>query len=280
MFSYQKTLKKKISISGIGLHSGQPVKINLVPSNPNTGINFIYKKQKIKAIWNNAIVSQLCTKLQKNNIILSTIEHLMASLSGLGITNLIIETSSSEIPILDGSAQEFVDIFKETGFVNQEQKIKILKIKKKITYSKDDKYIEILPSTSKNLIIDYTINYKDELIKKQNLVYEHNQENFLNIYKARTFCLHEDLEKIFAAGLAKGGSLENAIVVSGNKILNQGGLRYKNEFVKHKVLDCIGDLYLAEFQIYGNVKSFGGGHELNLMLLKEIFRSKDNFELI
>jgi len=280
VFSYQKTLKKKISISGIGLHSGQPVKINLVPSDPNTGINFIYKKQKIKAIWNNAIVSQLCTKLEKNNIILSTIEHLMASLSGLGITNLIIETSSSEIPILDGSAQEFVDTFKETGFINQEKKIKILKIKKKIIFSKDDKYIEILPSTSKNLIIDYTINYKDELIKKQNLVYEHNQENFLNIYKARTFCLHEDLEKIFAAGLGKGGSLENAIVVSGNKILNQGGLRYKNEFVKHKILDCIGDVYLSGYQIWGKIKTLSGGHETNLMLLKEVFSDNNNYDLV
>lgn len=280
MFSNQHTISKKIVFSGVGLHSGNTVNIILIPEKKDSGINFIFKNNQIKASWKNAEISQLCTKIKKKDIRLSTIEHLMSALSGLGITNLSIQISSDEVPILDGSAKEFYEKILEIGLVNQKVPQKIINIKKKIMYKENGKFIQIEPNNHKKLIVDCTIDFKDEFVKKQHFKYEHSFENYKDIYKARTFCFHKDLEKIFAMGLAKGGSLDNAIVVSGNKILNQGGLRYKNEFVKHKILDCIGDLYLAEFQIYGNVKSFGGGHELNLMLLKEIFRSKDNFELI
>jgi len=280
VFSSQHTILKKIVFSGVGLHSGNTVNIILIPEKKDSGINFIFKNNQIKASWKNAEISQLCTKIKKKDIRLSTIEHLMSALSGLGITNLSIQISSDEVPILDGSAKEFYEKILEIGLVNQKVPQKIINIKKKIMYKENGKFIQIEPNNHKKLIVDCTIDFKDEFVKKQHFKYEHSFENYKDIYKARTFCFHKDLEKIFAMGLAKGGSLDNAIVVSGNKILNQGGLRYKNEFVKHKVLDCIGDLYLAEFQIYGNVKSFGGGHELNLMLLKEIFRSKDNFELI
>ena len=280
MFSNQHTISKKIVFSGVGLHSGNTVNIILIPEKKDSGINFIFKNNQIKASWKNAEISQLCTKIKKKDIQLSTIEHLMSALSGLGITNLSIQISSDEVPILDGSAKEFYEKIIEIGLVNQKVPQKIINIKKKIIYKENGKFIQIEPNNNKKLIVDCTIDFKDEFVKTQHFKYEHSFENYKNIYKARTFCFHKDLEKIFAMGLAKGGSLDNAIVVSGNKILNQGGLRYKNEFVKHKILDCIGDLYLAEFQIYGNLKSFGGGHELNLMLLKEIFRSKDNFELI
>jgi len=280
VFSNQHTISKKIVFSGVGLHSGNTVNIILIPEKKDSGINFIFKNNQIKASWKNAEISQLCTKIKKKEIQLSTIEHLMSALSGLGITNLSIQISSDEVPILDGSAKEFYEKIIEIGLVNQKVPQKIINIKKKIIYKENGKFIQIEPNNHKKLIVDCTIDFKDEFVKKQHFKYEHSFENYKNIYKARTFCFHKDLEKIFAMGLAKGGSLDNAIVVSGNKILNQGGLRYKNEFVKHKILDCIGDLYLAEFQIYGNLKSFGGGHELNLMLLKEIFRSKDNFELI
>ena len=280
MISNQHTISKKIVFSGVGLHSGNTVNIILIPEKKDSGINFIFKNNQIKASWKNAEISQLCTKIKKKDIRLSTIEHLMSALSGLGITNLSIQISSDEVPILDGSAKEFYEKILEIGLVNQKVPQKIINIKKKIMYKENGKFIQIEPNNHKKIIVDCTIDFKDEFVKKQHFKYEHSFENYKDIYKARTFCFHKDLEKIFAMGLAKGGSLDNAIVVSGNKILNQGGLRYKNEFVKHKILDCIGDLYLAEFQIYGNVKSFGGGHELNLMLLKEIFRSKDNFELI
>lgn len=277
---FQKTILKPITFNGIGLHTGEPVKIKLIPAPEDHGINFIYKKKKIQATWKNAVISQLCTKLNKNGLYLSTIEHLMSSLSGLGISNLIIETSSSEMPIMDGSSKDFVERILESGLKKQNKVTKIIKVKKKISYFIENKYIQIEPTDNKRLIVDYKIDYKDEFIKKQDLVYEHSEKNYMDIYQARTFCLHKDLEKIFSLGLAKGGSLDNAIVVSGNKILNQGGLRYNNEFVKHKVLDCVGDLYLAGYQVIGKLKTFGGGHELNLIILKELFKNKDNFEII
>ena len=280
MYINQKTISDQISFEGIGLHSGDPVKIFLIPEDINHGIIFSYNNQSIKASWKNAIISQLCTKIKNEKFYLSTIEHLMSALSGLGITNLTIKVDSNEMPILDGSSYEYVNKILEAGIIDQNINQKILKIKKKVSYKLDEKYIEIEPNNKDSLTIDYTIDYKDEFIKKQTLSYEHNFEEYQKIYMARTFCLHKDLEKIFSMGLAKGGSLDNAIVVSGNKILNQGGLRYPDEFVKHKVLDCVGDLYLAEHQIWGHVTTYGGGHELNLMLLKEIFQNEKNYELI
>ena len=280
MFSNQKTILKEVSFSGIGLHSGEPVNITLLPDDIDTGINFFYKKKKIKASWKNAVISQLCTKIKKDNVYLSTIEHLMSALCGLGITNLLIKISSGEVPILDGSAKDFVNNILKIGFKEQKKKRKFIKLKKTITFEDKKKFIKIVPTNENKFTVDYTIDYKDELIKKQQFLYNHSYEDYKKIYLARTFCLQQDLEKIFAMGLAKGGSLENAIVVSGNKILNQGGLRYKDEFVRHKVLDCIGDLYLSEHQILGEVTTSGGGHELNLMLLKKIFEDKDNFDVI
>ncbi len=280
MQHFQKTIKSKLSFEGIGLHSGLPVKISLYPEKIDTGIYFLFKKKKIKANWTKAISSQLCTKLASGNLIISTCEHLMSALNGLGVTNLCIEINESELPILDGSSKEFYESILKVGTLVQKKFKKIIKIKKEIKYSIGKKFISIKPNKYDHLEIDYTIDYNDQLIKKQNLNYIHNELNYKNIYQARTFCLHEDLEKIFSLGLAKGGSLDNAIVVSGKKILNQGGLRYKNEFVKHKILDCIGDLYLAGFDLIGKIVTYQGSHELNIMLLKEIFKSDNNFTII
>ena len=280
MFIHQQTIAKELIFSGIGLHSGKSVKIKLLPGDEDDGINFLINNKKIKALWKKAEVSQLCTKLKENNQYLSTIEHLMSALSGLGISNLNIETSSEEMPILDGSAKDYVDQIINQGIIKQSKPQKILKIKKKISYKSDDKFIEIEPTDKNELIINYTIDYKDDFIKKQKIIYKHSLNNYKDIYKARTFCLHKDLEKIFSLGLAKGGSLDNAIVVSGKKILNQGGLRYQNEFVKHKVLDCIGDIYLAGHQICGKITTYGGGHELNLMILKKLFVDQNNYEIL
>ena len=278
MFKKQITIKKAITFKGIGLHSGEPVSLKLSPEKKNTGIIFYKKNKKIKASWKNAEVSQLCTKIKNKNITISTIEHLMSALSSLGITNLKIEISGSEIPILDGSAKIFLDEILKVGTLEQDANQKFIKIKKKVLYEDKEKFICINPIKEKKLIIDFTIDYNDQYIKKQKLVYTHSPDNFRDIYLARTFCLQKDLEKIFSLGLGKGGSLDNAIIVSENKILNQGGLRYPNEFVKHKILDCIGDLYLAENQIWGKVETYGGGHELNLLLLREVFKNKENYE--
>ena len=280
MYKSQNTLTKIIDFTGIGLHSGEKVKISLIPNAIDTGINFKINNTLILASWQNAVVSQLCTRLKFGENAISTIEHLMAAISGLGITNLIIKINSNEVPILDGSSKEFVDEIRNVGIVEQKKKQKILKILRKVEYKDQEKFIRISPSKKKNLSIDYTIDYKDQFIKKQNLKYTHSEENFLKIYKSRTFCLHNDLERIFSMGLAKGGSLDNAIVVSGNKILNQGGLRYNNEFVRHKTLDCIGDLYLAGYQIWGDLVTYQGGHELNLRLLREILADKKNYKIV
>ena len=280
MYKSQNTLSKIINFTGIGLHSGEKVKISLIPNAIDTGINFKINNTLILASWQNAVVSQLCTRLKFGENAISTIEHLMAAISGLGITNLIIKINSNEVPILDGSSKEFVDEIRNVGIVEQKKKQKILKILRKVEYKDQEKFIRISPSKKNNLSIDYTIDYKDQFIKKQNLKYTHSEENFLKIYKSRTFCLHNDLERIFSMGLAKGGSLDNAIVVSGNKILNQGGLRYNNEFVRHKTLDCIGDLYLAGYQIWGDLVTYQGGHELNLRLLREILADKKNYKII
>ena len=280
MYKSQNTLSKIVDFTGIGLHSGEKVKISLIPTATDTGINFKINNTLILASWQNAVVSQLCTRLKFGENAISTIEHLMAAISGLGITNLIIKINSNEVPILDGSSREFVDEIRNAGIIEQKKKQKILKILRKVEYKDQEKFIRISPSKKKNLSIDYTIDYKDQFIKKQNLKYTHSEENFLKIYKSRTFCLHNDLERIFSMGLAKGGSLDNAIVVSGNKILNQGGLRYNNEFVRHKTLDCIGDLYLAGYQIWGDLVTYQGGHELNLRLLREILANKKNYKIV
>jgi UDP-3-O-[3-hydroxymyristoyl] N-acetylglucosamine deacetylase len=280
VYKSQNTLSKIVDFTGIGLHSGEKVKISLIPTATDTGINFKINNTLILASWQNAVVSQLCTRLKFGENAISTIEHLMAAISGLGITNLIIKINSNEVPILDGSSKEFVDEIRNAGIIEQKKKQKILKILRKVEYKDQEKFIRISPSKKKNLSIDYTIDYKDQFIKKQNLKYTHSEENFLKIYKSRTFCLHNDLERIFSMGLAKGGSLDNAIVVSGNKILNQGGLRYNNEFVRHKTLDCIGDLYLAGYQIWGDLVTYQGGHELNLRLLREILADKKNYKIV
>ena len=280
MYKSQNTLTKIIDFTGIGLHSGEKVKISLIPNAIDTGINFKINNTLILASWQNAVVSQLCTRLKFGENAISTIEHLMAAISGLGITNLIIKINSNEVPILDGSSKEFVDEIINVGITEQNKKQKILKILRKVEHKDQEKFIRISPSKKNSLSIDYTIDYKDQFIKKQNLKYTHGEENFLKIYKSRTFCLHNDLERIFSMGLAKGGSLDNAIVVSGNKILNQGGLRYTDEFVRHKTLDCIGDLYLAGHQIWGDLVTYQGGHELNLRLLREILADKRNYRIV
>ena len=280
MYKNQNTLTKIIEFSGVGLHSGEKVKIILTPAAADTGIKFKIRNRLIPASWKNAIVSQLCTRIKLKDVAISTIEHLMAAISGLGITNLLIKINSNEVPILDGSSKEFVEQIKNIGIKDQNKPQKVLKILKKVEYKEKEKFINISPSEKNNLNINYTIDYKDQFIKKQSLIYTHNENNFLKIYMSRTFCLHNDLERIFSMGLAKGGSLDNAIVVSGKKILNQGGLRYPDEFVRHKILDCIGDLYLAGYQIWGNLVTYQGGHELNLRLLREILSNKKNYKIL
>ena len=254
----------------------------LIPSEENTGITFLRidlkKNLAIKACWENIVPASLCTKISnKYGASVGTIEHLMFSFYALGITNLLIETNGPEIPIMDGSSKIFIDKILNIGLFAQKKKVPYLIIKKEFEVRDKSRFIRYEPTNNSSLEIDYTLEYKDQFIKKQNFNSKDIRKNFLDIAHTRTFCHQEDLEKIFAMGLAKGGSLDNAIIISGNKILNQGGLRCKNEFVKHKTLDCIGDLYLSNYFINGKITCNQGGHELTGLLLKKIFKEKKNY---
>ena len=280
----QKTIKNNISFSGIGLHSGLLVNINIKPADPNSGI--IFKRIDIKknniVIPNFDFVSNTSLNTTISNeygVKVSTIEHLMGALFGLGIDNAIIEIDNEEVPILDGSAKIFIEKIISTGFKVSDTPIKIIKILKKINYIENSKYISIEPSTL-NLNIDFELRYTNELIGNQRNTVKVFEDDLTDIFNSRTFCLFEDIELIKKNGLAKGGSLENAIVVKGNKILNDEGLRNEKEFVNHKILDCIGDLYTSGFRIIANVKCSQGGHYLTNQLLKKVFENKDNFAII
>ena len=279
---FQKTLNKTITFTGITLHSGIVSTINLLPAEANHGIIFkridIKKSKPIPALWTNVKVANLCTVIKNSHgDSISTIEHLMFAFYVTGITNITVEVDGPEIPILDGSALLFVEQLNACGFISQKIEVLELKIKNSIEVIEKNRFIKFEPNKNNYLEVDYTLNYKDQLIKKQRKIIKNIKNKYLEIFKARTFCHQEDLEKIFAMGLAKGGSLDNAIVISGTKILNQDGLRYKDEFVRHKILDCVGDLYLSGFHINGKIKCSQGGHELTYKLLKKIFSNRNNY---
>jgi UDP-3-O-[3-hydroxymyristoyl] N-acetylglucosamine deacetylase len=284
METNQITIKKKITLEGIGLHSGIITKITLIPSLEDSGISFVRtdlkKSLPIKANWKNIIPTNLCTKIvNKNGDSVITIEHLMFSLYSLGITNLVIQINGPEVPIFDGSSKPIIDAILKIGLAEQKIKVVTINILKSFSITDKKRFIRYYPTNKNFLEIDYTLNYKDQFIKKQNFYLKNVKKNFLEVFDCRTFCHQEDLEKIFAMGMAKGGSLENAIVISGNKILNQEGLRRKNEFVRHKILDCIGDLYLSGYFISGKISCNQGGHELTGQLLTKILKNKKNYSI-
>jgi len=280
----QKTIKKSVKFTGIGLHSGKEVEMTLFPAQPNTGI--VFKRSDLKN--NNLIYTSVfnvssasyCTKLtNENGVTVSTVEHLMAALCGLGIDNLLVDLNSEELPIMDGSAKNFVDIIEETGFDISDQPIRIIKINKKLSYSDGEKYITFEPNKI-SLEIDFEIKYKQNSILNQRNKKNIYMDELTDIYNSRTFCLFEDVEKLKKMGLAKGGSLDNAIVLKGNEILNDEKLRNSNEFVNHKILDCLGDMYLAGYRIVGKITSSQGGHNVTNQGLRELFSNNENFSII
>ncbi len=279
----QKTLNSNVEFEGVGLHSGKTVKLIIKPAAPNTGI--IFKRVDIKnnnllyPNFNNVTNTSLNTTISnEHGLKVSTIEHLMGALFGLGIDNATIEIDNEEVPILDGSAKIFVEKILKTGIKFSKVPIKIIKIKKKIELIDGDRFITIEPSKL-SLNIEFELKYDNSVIgnpKNKIKVYE---DDLTEIYNSRTFCLYDDIEKIRANGLAKGGSLDNAIVVKDNKILNDGGLRNSNEFVNHKILDCIGDLYTSGYRMLANIKCSQGGHYLTNQLLRKVFDNKENFAI-
>tara|TARA_S200000501_G_scaffold370091_1_gene410638 strand:+ start:283 stop:1203 length:921 start_codon:yes stop_codon:yes gene_type:complete len=279
----QKTIKDEINFQGIGLHSGKKVNLKLLPAKPNSGITFKrtdLKNQNIilPGVFNVSNAT-LCTTISNeygNSVM--TIEHLMAAIFGKGIDNLLIEIDSIEVPILDGSAKEFVEAIDSTGLEISGTPIKIIKIEKKVSINDGKKFITIEPNNL-SLDIDFEIKFDNSIISNQRRKIKVYEDNLNDIYNSRTFCLYEDIEKLKKMNLAQGGSLENAIVVKDNQILNKDGLRNKNEFVNHKILDCMGDLYLSGYKMLAKIVCSQGGHFLTNKLLRKTFEDRKNFSI-
>ena len=280
----QKTLKDIISIKGVGLHSGLDVNLTIKPSAANTGI--VFKRIDLKE--NNIVIPNifnvssavLCTTISnKHGVSISTLEHLMGAFYGMGIDNALVEINNEEVPILDGSAKLFVEEINKVGIETSNEPIKIIKIDRKIEFKDGVKHISIEPSKM-SLDIDFELKYENSLIGNQRNTVKVYETDLNEVYNSRTFCLYEDVEKLKNMGLAKGGSLDNAIVVDKDKILNKEGLRNKKEFVNHKILDCMGDLYLAGYKMIGKVVCTQGGHKLTNQLLRKVFENKENFSIL
>ncbi len=280
----QKTIKKSIHLEGVGLHSGKKASMTIFPAKPNSGI--VFKRVDLKK--NNFVIpnvynvsnASFCTTISnESGVYISTIEHLMGAFYGLGVDNALIEIDSHEVPILDGSAKIFVQEVLKAGLEISEVPIKIIKINKEISFSDKNKNISVKPSKL-SLDIDFEIKYNNPTIGTQRNVIDVYKSELNEIYNSRTFCLYEDIEKLRSNNLALGGSLDNAIVVKEKKILNKEKLRNKKEFVNHKILDCMGDLYLSGYKIIGSFKCSQGGHMLTNKLLRKVFNDDSNFSIL
>ncbi len=280
----QRTIKNKISLNGIGLHTGKLVKLNLLPSQPNTGIIFkridLNKNNIVIPLYKNVIDTTLCTTLSnEHGVKVSTVEHLMGALYGLGIDNLTVEVNSQELPILDGSAKTFIEKILSTGIETSSVPIKLIKINKKVSIDEGNKTISLDKSKVASEI-DFEIKYKNKIIGTQRNKVNIFSDELQQIFESRTFCLYEDVEKLKKAGLAQGGSLDNAIVIGQSEVLNKNGLRNAKEFVNHKILDCMGDLYLSGYRIVGSLVTSAGGHGLTNKILRKLFSDNSNFTVI
>tara|TARA_B110000285_G_C15052098_1_gene577566 strand:+ start:452 stop:1378 length:927 start_codon:yes stop_codon:yes gene_type:complete len=282
--SFQKTILKETTFKGIGLHGGVKTIVKVIPASENHGIIFkridLDENNFVKANFENVSSAKLCTTLQnKFKVTVSTVEHLLAALYITGIDNALIEINNSEVPIMDGSSKEFVESINKVGTKSLKAKRKYLKITKKIELKENEKVISIEPNRD-SLKVDFQLVYSNSLIGTQRNQINFSDEDLTDVYTSRTFCLYEDIEEIKKNGLAKGGSLENAVVVRDDKVLNEKGLRNSKEFVNHKILDLAGDFLLSGYRILGSVKCIQGGHSLSNQFLRAIFKEQSNFTVI
>ena len=280
----QKTISKIIELEGVGIHTGKKVKLKLIPALPNTGIIFKRTDLNFNNIvfpnYSNVTDTTLCTTISNEyGVKVSTIEHLMGALYGIGVDNLNIELDSQEVPIMDGSAKEFVNSINKVGLKSSDQAIKIIKVNKKISINDFEKNISLEQSNVTG-DIEFEIKYNNKFINTQRNKVNVYEDSLNDVFNSRTFCLYEDIEKLKKLNLGLGGSLQNAVVVKKDKVLNEGGLRNNLEFVNHKILDCMGDLYLSGYKIIGSLKCSQGGHSLTNKLLKKLFSDKTNYSLI
>lgn len=275
----QKTIAESVNISGIGIHSGKSVDIQLMPANLNTGITFkSQNNQSIKAIFENVHCTNMSTKLSSGNFSVDVVEHLMAAIWSLGIDNLIIQVNSVEIPILDGSSIQFIDIIRKIGLKTQSATRKTLVVKQPIEITDADKYVRILPNSNEGIIIEMSIDFQHQVIGKQQIIFDSTKNSFINEFAfARTFGFTKDIEYLHSNGLALGASLNNCIGLTDTAVANPEGLRCSDEFVRHKVLDCVGDLFLSGYYMNCIVIAHKTGHTLNNLALRELFENQNNY---
>tara|TARA_B100001248_G_C27393782_1_gene464121 strand:- start:2929 stop:3855 length:927 start_codon:yes stop_codon:yes gene_type:complete len=283
-FEFQKTLMTPVIFNGIGLHSGKNSKIKILPADENKGIVFkridLKNNNLINANYKSVASAKLCTTLQnEHSIKVSTVEHLLAALYIADIDNALIEIDNDEVPILDGSSKMFLDVLKKTDLKIQLAKRRYLKILEKVELIDGKRIISIEPNDS-SFEVNFELNYKNKIISKQKNLVNFQNDNLKEVVEARTFCLFEDIEKIRKFGLAKGGSLDNAIVVDKDKILNTSGLRNPKEFVNHKILDLAGDFLLSGYRVIGRVNCYQGGHELTNLFLRKLVSQKKSYSII
>lgn len=281
----QKTLKKPISCSGIALHSGEKVSINLKPAPIDTGIIFkrtdiAGKGAEIKATYDNVVETTLCTKLgNKDGVSVATVEHLLAALSGCYIDNLIIEVNGPEMPVMDGSSAPFVFLIECAGILEQDGVKKAIRIEKAVSVEDKGRFAGFKPGAGS--VLDFTIDFNNATIARQKHTVQMGRGVFKNqICKARTFGFLHEVEYMRANGLALGGSLDNAVVISADGVMNEEGLRFEDEFVRHKILDAIGDLSLAGMPIIGHYTAVCSGHYLNNQLLRALMANQDAWSIV
>jgi len=281
----QKTINDRITCSGVGLHSGEKASITLVPAPCNSGISFKRVDLKdgenlIKANYKNVISTNLGTSLVNEfGAKVSTIEHLMAAIWGCGIDNLLIEINGPEIPIMDGSSEPFVFLIECCGITVQEEQRQMLEVLKVVRVEDGDKFVEVKPA--KEFFLNLHIDFNHPVIPSQNLEYHSSFHSFKNdISRARTFGFQHEIEHLHKIGLAKGGSLDNAVLVGKDGIVNPEGLRYHNEFIRHKTLDFIGDIFLCGYFIIGHFDASKSGHGINNKLLHKLFENPDCYRIV
>ncbi len=277
----QTTILKAVETTGIGLHKGLPIKIRLEPLEANSGIIFERSDLGIsfKASYENVINTQMATVIGNDKGYISTVEHLLSAVSAYGIDNLKIIVNANEPPVLDGSSIGFCSMLDEAGIKELDAKKKIMIIKKEVIVKDGDKYAKLMPTSSPKL--DFTIRFDSSVIGEQQYVFHFNKKNYIEqIAGARTFGFLKDVEALKKANLGLGGSLDNAIIIDDDKVLNPDGLRYEDEFVRHKILDAIGDLSLLGCRVFGDYESFAGSHKLNHLLTKEIISNPSAYEIV
>lgn len=273
---YQRTLKSAVNCEGVGLHSGLPVQLRLIPAEPSTGILFkrtdvAEDKALIPARWDHVVDTRMCTVIaNEHGVRVGTVEHLMAALAGCGIDNAMVEVSGPEVPVMDGSSSPFVFLIECAGVVDQDRPRRVIRVLKSVTVSEGEAEATLAPDSSFSL--DVQVHFEGTAVSRQALSIGMKNGSFCKeLARARTFGFLNEVEAMQAAGLGKGGSLDNAIVVDGLNIMNKDGLRFDDEFVRHKMLDAVGDLFLAGGVIMGRFSGNRSGHALNNALLRALF---------